>query len=42
MTLVREYQAQHKVGIYEAMRAIDKQDPEIRKTYIRKANKSAS
>jgi hypothetical protein len=42
MALVREYQAQHKVGIYEAMRAIDKQDPEIRKTYIRKANKSAS
>ena len=39
MILVREYQAQHKVGIYEAMRAIDKQDPEIRKTYIRQANK---
>lgn len=38
MVLVREYQAEHKCGIYEAMRAIDAANPELRKNFIRKAN----
>jgi signal peptide peptidase SppA len=38
MTMVREYQAEHECSIYDAMRKIDKLNPELRKTYIRKAN----
>jgi signal peptide peptidase SppA len=41
MAIVKEYQAEHKCGIFEAQRAIDKVDPELRKTYLRRVNKAA-
>jgi signal peptide peptidase SppA len=41
MALVREYIAEHKCGMFEAQRAIDKLDPELRKAYLRKVNKAA-
>jgi signal peptide peptidase SppA len=41
MAMVREYMAEHKCGMFEAQRAIDKLDPELRKAYLRKANKAA-
>jgi signal peptide peptidase SppA len=41
MTVVREYMAEHNVGIFEAQRAVDKLDPELRKKFIHRANKAA-
>ena len=38
MSLVRDYQAQHKVDMLTAQRAIDKQYPGLRKAWIKKAN----
>lgn len=39
MTLVREYQAQYKVGVFEAQRAIDKSHPHLRRQFIDESNK---
>jgi signal peptide peptidase SppA len=41
MTLCREYMAEHKVSMFEAQRAIDKTDPELRKKFIKRANQAA-
>jgi signal peptide peptidase SppA len=41
MTLCREYIATHKCGMFEAQRAIDKENPELRKAYLRKVNQAA-
>ena len=41
MTLCREYMAEHKVSMFEAQRAIDKLNPELREKFIKRANQAA-
>ena len=41
LTVCREYMAEHKVDMMTAQREVDRQNPELRKSFIRRANQAA-